>query len=100
MIFRSRIIWTSAISRNFGYEKRRQKSLAPGSLCMPAMVLLSNGRLRSFMLDFHRTRHGYKEIFTPFMVARESAFGTGQLPKLEEDMYRTDVDDFISDSDR
>jgi seryl-tRNA synthetase len=51
--------------------------------------------LISFMLDFHRTRHGYKEIFTPFMVARESAFGTGQLPKLEEDMYRTDVDDLF-----
>jgi len=51
--------------------------------------------LISFMLDFHRTKHGYKEIFPPFMVARESAFGTGQLPKLEEDMYRVEVDDLF-----
>jgi len=51
--------------------------------------------LINFMLDFHRTKHGYKEIFPPFMVARESAFGTGQLPKLEEDMYHIEADDLF-----
>jgi len=47
------------------------------------------------MLDFHRKQHGYCEVFPPFLVARESAFGTGQLPKLEDDMYKTTEDDLF-----
>ena len=49
----------------------------------------------NFMLDMHTEKHGYQEIFPPFMVNRESAFGTGQLPKLEEDMYRDAADDLF-----
>jgi len=49
----------------------------------------------NFMLDMHTEKHGYQEIFPPFMVNRESAFGTGQLPKLEEDMYRDTADDLF-----
>jgi len=48
--------------------------------------------LINFMLDLHIEKHGYTEIFPPFMVNRASAFGTGQLPKLEEDMYRSEKD--------
>ena len=44
--------------------------------------------LINFMLDLHTKEHGYKEVFTPFMVNRESLFCTGQIPKLEDDMYR------------
>jgi len=44
--------------------------------------------LINFMLDLHTTKHGYTEIFPPFLVNRRSMTGTGQLPKLEEDMYR------------
>lgn len=51
--------------------------------------------LINFMLDFHRKQHGYCEVFPPFLVARESAFGTGQLPKLEDDMYKTTEDDLF-----
>lgn len=51
--------------------------------------------LINFMLDFHRKRHGYCEVFPPFLVTRESAFGTGQLPKLEEDMYKTTEDELF-----
>ena len=40
----------------------------------------------SFMLDTH-TSNGYKEVYPPFMVNRDSMIGTGQLPKFEEDMY-------------
>ncbi len=43
--------------------------------------------LISFMLDLHVDRHGYTEIFPPFVVNREAMTGTGQLPKMEEDMY-------------
>jgi seryl-tRNA synthetase len=42
--------------------------------------------IMNFMLDTH-TDNGYKEVFTPFMVNRESMIGTGQLPKFEEDMF-------------
>ncbi|WP_320414766.1 serine--tRNA ligase [Candidatus Kuenenia sp.] len=45
--------------------------------------------LFNFMLDIHTRDHGYTEIFPPFLVNRKSMTGTGQLPKLEDDMYRT-----------
>ncbi len=51
--------------------------------------------LINFMLDFHAEKHGYTEVFPPFLVNRDSAFGTGQLPKLEEDMYLTTLDDLF-----
>ena len=51
--------------------------------------------LINFMLDLHTQRHGYKEIFPPFLVNRASMTGTGQLPKLEEDMYRLKDDDLF-----
>ncbi len=49
----------------------------------------------NFMLDLHTKKHGYKEIFPPFLVNRKSMIGTGQLPKLEEDMYRLKDDDLF-----
>ncbi len=51
--------------------------------------------LIAFMLDLHIKKHGYTEVYPPFIVNRESMFGTGQLPKLEDDMYVTSVDDFF-----
>jgi seryl-tRNA synthetase len=51
--------------------------------------------LISFMLDVHALEHGYTELYTPFLVRRECMTGTGQLPKFEEDMYRTDPDDLF-----
>lgn len=51
--------------------------------------------LYNFMLDLHTSKHGYREIFPPFLVNRASMTGTGQLPKLEEDMYRLKDDDLF-----
>ena len=51
--------------------------------------------LYNFMLDLHTSKHGYKEIFPPFLVNRASMTGTGQLPKMEEDMYRLKDDDLF-----
>lgn len=48
--------------------------------------------LINFMLDFHISKHGYKEIMPPFIVNKESMIGTGQIPKLEEDMYFVESD--------
>ncbi|HKW50672.1 MAG TPA: serine--tRNA ligase [Candidatus Eisenbacteria bacterium] len=44
--------------------------------------------LIQFMLDLHTRKHGYREVSPPHVVLRECLFGTGQLPKLEEEMYR------------
>jgi seryl-tRNA synthetase len=51
--------------------------------------------LYNFMLDLHTREHGYREVFPPFLVNRASMTGTGQLPKLEEDMYKTSMDDLF-----
>jgi len=48
--------------------------------------------LINFMLDLHTSKHGYKEIWPPALVNRASMTGTGQLPKLEEDMYHLKED--------
>ena len=45
--------------------------------------------LAQFMLDLHTTEFGYTEIAPPYLVRDETAFGTGQLPKVAEDMFRT-----------
>ena len=51
--------------------------------------------LINFMIDLHVTKHGYTEVSVPFIVKREMMFGTGQLPKLEEDMYLVEKDDLF-----
>ena len=45
--------------------------------------------LAQFMLDLHTTEFGYTEVSPPLLVRREAAFGSGQLPKLEEDLFKT-----------
>ena len=50
--------------------------------------------LAAFMLDRH-TSHGYTEIYAPYLVARHSMEGTGQLPKFEEDAFATKDDRFL-----
>jgi seryl-tRNA synthetase len=47
--------------------------------------------LGSFMLDLHTDKFGYTEVSPPLMVRDEAAFGTGQLPKFEEDLFTTGV---------
>jgi len=43
--------------------------------------------LIQFMLDLHTREHGYTEVYAPYLVNAESLFGTGQLPKFEEDLF-------------
>ena len=51
--------------------------------------------LYNFMLDVHTRDHGYTEIFPPFLVNRDSMTATGQLPKMEEDMYLLKEEDLF-----
>jgi seryl-tRNA synthetase len=50
--------------------------------------------LISFMLDMHTEKHGYTEVLPPFMVNSKSLFGTGQLPKFAEELFRCSDADF------
>lgn len=47
--------------------------------------------LAAFMLDEHRRHYGYTEVYAPLLVTEKSMFKTGQLPKLREDMFQTNV---------
>jgi len=49
--------------------------------------------LINFMLDVHTTRHGYREIAPPVLVNAASMTGTGQLPKMKDDMYYVGADE-------
>jgi seryl-tRNA synthetase len=49
--------------------------------------------LVSFMLDVHTKEHGYQEVLPPFLINSASLYGTGQLPKFAEDLYRCEGHD-------
>jgi len=46
--------------------------------------------LTQFMLNTHIEEHGYEEVYVPYIVNADSLFGTGQLPKFEEDLFKLD----------
>ena len=50
--------------------------------------------LINFMLDLHIKKHGYKEILPPFIVNEKALFGTGQLPKFKEDLFKLEEWDY------
>jgi seryl-tRNA synthetase len=68
-------------------------------------VVLKKGLARleraigQFMLDLHTNEHGYAEINPPLLVRNEVMFGTGQLPKFEEDQFRASRTPTIEESD-
>ena len=45
--------------------------------------------LVQFMLDIHTQEHGYEEVYVPYLVQDQALLGTGQLPKFEEDLFKT-----------
>ncbi|HJO34975.1 MAG: serine--tRNA ligase [Pseudomonadota bacterium] len=50
--------------------------------------------LTQFMLDLHTRRHGYEELYVPYLVREPALFGTGQLPKLREDLFAVEGGDY------
>jgi seryl-tRNA synthetase len=67
---------------------------AAGRISGARFVVLKGGVARlhraliQYMLDLHTSRHGYTEVYAPYLVARQSLVGTGQLPKFEADLFR------------
>lgn len=47
--------------------------------------------LAQFMLDLHTSEHGYQETYVPYLANSDSLFGTGQLPKFGEDLFKTEL---------
>lgn len=73
--------------------KRGVKISGPGFILYRGLGAMLERALINFFLDFHVRRHGYVEWFPPFLVNRDSMIGTGQIPKMEEDMYHCDKED-------
>ncbi len=71
----------------FDFERGAKISGSGFILYTNAGALLERA-LINFFLDVHVTRHGYTEVFPPFMVNTQTMTGTGQLPKMAEDMYQ------------
>lgn len=74
---------------------RSSKISGPGFCLFKGLGAQLERALFNFMLDLHTKEHGYKEVFPPFLVNRASMTATGQLPNLEEDMYRLKDDDIF-----
>lgn len=106
----NRVLRTEGATRVFDFEPRPHWDLgeALGILDFARGVKISGTRfyilrgdgarlqraLISFMLDLHTREHGCTEIYPPAMVREECLFGTGNLPKFGDNLYRDAEDDF------
>ena len=73
--------------------ERAAKISGAGFICYTGAGARLERALISFMLDIHTREHGYTEVSPPFVVNSASMTGTGQLPKMKEDMYHVTADD-------
>jgi seryl-tRNA synthetase len=74
---------------------RASKIAGSGFLMLKGRGAKLQRALINFMLDIHTKKHGYQEVLPPFLSNRACMTGTGQLPKLEEDMYLLENDDLF-----
>lgn len=73
--------------------ERATKIAGPGFSLLTGQGARLQRALIQFMLDVHVNEHGYTEIWPPALVNTAAMTGTGQLPKMAEDMYHAEVDD-------
>jgi seryl-tRNA synthetase len=94
----------SGQQRNFAFDPKEHADLGPPlGLDFETAAAMSGARfaflrgqmarlhraIAQFMLDFHTTQRGYTECNPPLLVRDEAVFGTGQLPKFADDLFRT-----------
>jgi seryl-tRNA synthetase len=100
----NKVVKTWGEKKTFGFDPRPHWELGEqlGILDLERAAKLSGARfavymgagarleraLIGYMLDLHTQKHGYTEVLPPFMVNSKSLFGTGQLPKFAEDLFR------------
>jgi seryl-tRNA synthetase len=87
--------WELASSLGLLDFERGVKIAGSGFLLFTGRGARLERALIQFMLDLHTREHGYVEVSPPHLVLRDCLFGTGQLPKLEEDMYRLKDEDLF-----
>jgi len=106
----NRIVRHWGNAREFSFKPRPHWEVGEiiGALDIPRGVKLSGSgfyaltgqgaslerALINFMIDLHVGKQGYREVMIPYMVGSKAMTGTGQLPKLAEDMYRVADSDF------
>ncbi len=93
--FEPKAHWDLATGLGLLDFERSIKISGAGFLLFTGMGARLERALINFMLDFHTQKHGYTEVSTPHIVRRAALFGTGQLPKLEGDMYHIGEDDLF-----
>uniref|UniRef100_A0A832MLL9 Serine--tRNA ligase n=1 Tax=Eiseniibacteriota bacterium TaxID=2212470 RepID=A0A832MLL9_UNCEI len=93
--FEPRPHWEIATRLGLLDFERAPKIAGSGFLLFTGRGARLERALINFMLDMHVTRHGYTEVSPPHLVRRAALFGTGQLPKLEGDMYLVGEDDLF-----
>jgi len=72
----------------------RAAKLSGARFCvLKGMASRMERALVNFFLDLHTQKHGYTEVYPPFLVTAETMTATGQLPKFEEDLFKTNVRD-------
>jgi len=87
--------WDLATNLGLLDFERASKISGSGFLLFTGMGAKLERALIGFMLDYHVEKHGYREVSPPHVVRRAALFGTGQLPKLEGDMYHIGEDDLF-----
>ena len=87
--------WELATNLGLLDFERASKISGSGFLLFTGLGARLERALISFMLDFHTTKHGYTEMSVPHVIRRAALYGTGQLPKLEGDMYHIGEDDLF-----
>lgn len=65
---------------------------------MKGQIARMHRALSQFMLDLHTEQHGYLEAYVPYLVNHTTLYGTGQLPKFGEDLFRTQLLEEESDN--
>jgi len=86
--FQPKAHWDLAQSLGLLDFERGVKIAGSGFLLFTGPGARLERALIQFMLDLHTKKHGYRELSPPHVVLRECLFGTGQLAKLEDEMYR------------
>ena len=69
--------------------------MLPPNVVMMASVIGATPSLEraliNFFVDMHTDKHGYTEVMVPYLVGAQALYGTGQLPKFEEDLFKLKV---------
>ena len=93
--FKPRTHWDLAESLGLLDFERAGRIAGSGFLLFTGPGARLERALINFMLDLHTREHGYTEVSPPHLVRRDCLFGTGQLPKLEGDMYALPEEDLF-----